>query len=63
MTSQKSQTMGTRGDCEHIGFQKPLPASIGEADHRKVSSPRMTPITHPVTLSGLPKSPYMESEA
>lgn len=53
--------MGTRGDCEHIGGQRPPPASSREADHRKVSSPRMTPTPHPVALSGLPTSPYTES--
>lgn len=60
ITSQKSQTLGTRRDCEHR-LAEASPASSGEADHKKVSSPRMTPITHPVTLSGLPKSPYMKS--
>lgn len=37
-----------------------LLASFREADQRKVNSPRMTPTTHPVTLSRLPKSTETE---
>jgi hypothetical protein len=37
-----------------------LLASFREVDQRKVNSPRMTPTTHPVTLSRLPKSTETE---
>lgn len=60
-TFQKSRAMGNGGDCEHTGchlrqrqvYWELVLASSREADQRKVNSPRKTPFTHPVALSGL----------